>query len=231
MTARTLKPSESPPLERPGLRRAVFRARPISECPSLHVPARDGFVLETARTRIAPATVSDASEFFLAVESSRATLRPFLPWVAFVNEPSAAFRYLDASERDWDEARACRFAIRDRESHRFLGIVSFEHLAHVHLSADFGYWLRDDAAGAGLLQESGRCLLDWAFHALGAERIRVAASTKNARSLRTIQGLGFRFEGTARRAERCDGEWLDHAIYARLRDEAAPEPVIMAKRA
>ncbi len=231
MTARSLKPAELPLLERPGLKRAVLRARPISECPSLHVPGRDGFELTTERTRITPATVSDAGEFFMAVDASRATLRPFLPWVTFVNEPSGAFRYLDASERDWDDARACRFAIRDKETHRFLGIVSFEHLAHAHLSGDFGYWLRDDAAGSGLLAESGKCLLAWAFHSLGAERIRVAASTMNSRSLKTIQRLGFRYEGTARRAERCNGEWLDHSVFSLLRDEGPTEPLTSRGRA
>jgi ribosomal-protein-serine acetyltransferase len=31
-----------------------------------------------------------------------------------------------------------------------------------------------------------------------------------------IHSLGFRFEGIARQAERCDERWLDHAVFALL---------------
>ncbi len=233
MSARTLprttpRESERPGPDRPGLRRAIVRTRPISEAPYLRVPQREGFFIATSRLVLAPAVSADAHNFFHAVCASRSSLEPWLPWVPFIGDPAAAARYLEASERDWDESRACRFSVRDRETQQFLGIVSFEHLVHAHQSADFGYWLRDNVVGKGLLQEAGERLLAWAFDALGAERIRVAASTKNERSLRTIQRLGFRYEGTSRRAEHVAGRWLDHAVFAMVRDDRILEPVTLA---
>jgi len=35
-------------------------------------------------------------------------------------------------------------------------------------------------------------------------------------SLGVIRRLGFHFEGIARQAERCNGRWLDHAVFALL---------------
>jgi len=47
-------------------------------------------------------------------------------------------------------------------------------------------------------------------------RVRCAAATDNAPSLRVIARLNFRFEGIARQAEWVGSRWLDHALFARL---------------
>ncbi len=66
------------------------------------------------------------------------------------------------------------------------------------------------------MNEACRCLLTWAFSRLNVHRVRVAAATDNHPSLKVIHRLGFRFEGIAREAERCNGRWLDHAVFALL---------------
>jgi ribosomal-protein-serine acetyltransferase len=64
------------------------------------------------------------------------------------------------------------------------------------------------------MTEASRAALGFAFRQMGAHRVRVAAATDNHASLAVIARLGFRFEGIARQAEWCDGQWLDHATYA-----------------
>ena len=44
----------------------------------------------------------------------------------------ASYRYAEASAADWDSARACRFAIRERAGKRLLGVVGLEAFAHLH---------------------------------------------------------------------------------------------------
>jgi ribosomal-protein-serine acetyltransferase len=66
------------------------------------------------------------------------------------------------------------------------------------------------------MTEAGRAVLDWAFGSVNAHRVRVAAATDNHPSLGVIGRLGFHFEGIARQAERCNGRWLDHAVFALL---------------
>ena len=64
------------------------------------------------------------------------------------------------------------------------------------------------------MTEAARATVAWAFRRLNAHRIRVAAATENVASLGVIRRVGFRFEGIAREAERCQGRWLDHAVFA-----------------
>jgi ribosomal-protein-serine acetyltransferase len=182
----------------------------------LAVPPRQELrirALETSRLILTPVDTSDARDLWAAVEASRAHLEPWLPWVPFNTDAEASFRYAEASAADWDNARACRFGIRDRIGRRLVGLEAF---AHLHQSVELGYWLRTDACGKGFMTEAARATIDWALHALNAHRIRVAAATDNHASLGVIRRLGFHFEGMARQAERVHGRWLDHAVFALL---------------
>lgn len=178
--------------------------------------------LETKRLHLYPLDATDTRDLFAAVEGSRARLEPWLPWVPFSTDLDSSARYTEASASDWDAARAARFAIRDRGSRRFLGVIGLESFAHLHESAELGYWLRVDAWGKGFMTEAGQAVLDWAFGPVGAHRVRVAAATDNHPSLAVISRLGFRFEGIARQAERCHGRWLDHAVFALLAADPRP---------
>ncbi|CAN5783294.1 GNAT family protein [soil metagenome] len=176
--------------------------------------------LETDRLALHAMSVDDAPELWLAVDASRNELLPWLPWVPFNTDQDASYRYAEASSQDWDHARACRFAIRDRRSRKLLGVVGLEAFAHLHQSVELGYWLRSDVTGAGYMTEAARATITWAFHTLRAHRVRVAAATDNHPSLGVIGRLGFRFEGIARQAERVNGRWLDHGVFALLATDA-----------
>lgn len=180
--------------------RSEIRARPVA----------------TPRLLLYPLDATDSRDLWTAVESSRAYLEPWLPWVPFNTDVEASGRYAEASASDWDAARSCRFSIRDRQTRHLLGVIGLEAFAHLHESVELGYWLRHDSTGRGLMTEAGRAVLDWAFGTVNAHRVRVAAATDNHASLGVIRRLSFRFEGIARQAERCHGRWLDHAVFALL---------------
>jgi len=178
--------------------------------------------LETQRLILSPVEPTDASDLWFAVDTSRGHLERWLPWVPFNTDLDASWRYCEASANDWDHSRALRFAIRDRINRRFLGVVGLESLAHLHQSAELGYWLRADGVRRGYMTEAAGATLHWAFKRLNAHRVRVAAATDNVASLGVIRKLGFRFEGIAREAERCQGRWLDHALFALLVSDGLP---------
>lgn len=175
--------------------------------------------LQSERVILLPVDPSDAPDIWNAVDSSRAFLQPWLPWVPYQQNPDAAARFAQASAADWDQGRALRFVIRGRADGRMAGIVGLEACVPMHRSCELGYWLRQDASRKGLMTEAARRCVDFGFRRMNAHRIRVAAATGNHPSLRVIARLGFRFEGNARHAEWCDGRWLDHAVFALLEDE------------
>jgi len=185
----------------------------------LTIPSRSAIrahPVETERVLLTPIDPADGPELWTVVDQSRWHLERWLPWVPFNNTPEASQRYAEACAADWDSGRAVRFGIRERGTHALLGVVGLDSCVHLHRSCELGYWLRREATHRGLMTESSRAAVDFAFRHMGVHRIRVAAATDNHASLSVIGRLGFRFEGIARQAEWCDGRWLDHAIFAML---------------
>lgn len=173
-------------------------------------PATEG------RVALVPIDTSDGPELWDAVEGSRWHLERWLPWVPFNSSPDASVRYADACAIDWDAGRAARFGVRDRTTGELYGVVGLDSCVHLHRSCELGYWLRREFTGRGLMTEAARACLDFAFQRMGIHRVRCAAATDNAPSLRVISRLNFRFEGIARQAEWVGSRWLDHALFARL---------------
>ena len=178
----------------------------------------------TERLALLPIDPSDGQDFWFAVQSSRDSLKRWLPWVQFHGDITSSMRFCEACAADWDQGRAFRFVVRDRERLTLLGVVGLESLIHMHRSCELGYWLTDAATGKGMMTEASRAALDYAFARIGAHRVKIAAATDNHRSLAVIGRLGFRFEGIAREAEWCDGRWLDHAVFALLASDQRPSP-------
>lgn len=183
--------------------RSELRARPVT----------------SPRLSLTPLETSDAPELWEVVNACRAWLQPWLPWVPFQKSAESSLRFAEASVGDWDNGRALRFAIRERESRRLIGVVGLEACVEMHRSCELGYWLRQDTSRQGYMTEAATLCVDFGFRALGMHRVRVAAATGNHPSLRVIGRLGFHFEGIARHAEWCDGRWLDHAVFSLLEHE------------
>jgi ribosomal-protein-serine acetyltransferase len=172
--------------------------------------------ITTGRLVLVPVDATEGPELWEAVDGSRWHLERWLPWVPFNSSPDASMRYAEACAIDWDAGRAARFAVRDRGSNELLGVVGLDSCVHLHRASELGYWLRREYTGRGLMTEAARASIDFAFQRMGMHRVRCAAATDNAPSLRVIARLGFRFEGIAREAEWVGSRWLDHALFAKL---------------
>jgi ribosomal-protein-serine acetyltransferase len=195
------------------------RAQGVPSTQGLTFPSRLSLrraPVATGRLLLVPVDATEGPELWEAVDGSRWHLERWLPWVPFNSSPDASIRYAEACAIDWDAGRAARFAVRDRGSNALLGVVGLDSCVHLHRACELGYWLRREYTGRGLMTEAARACLDFAFQRMGIHRVRCAAATDNAPSLRVIARLGFRFEGIAREAEWVGTRWLDHALFAKL---------------
>lgn len=86
-------------------------------------------------------------------------------------------------------------------------------------SAYIGYWAHVDQAGKGLMREMLALVIHNAFVKRQLWRIEANIVPENERSIRLVQSLGFRYEGTALEYLEIGGSMQDHEHHALLARE------------
>jgi ribosomal-protein-alanine N-acetyltransferase len=86
-------------------------------------------------------------------------------------------------------------------------------------SATIGYWIAERFAGRNATPTAVALATDHCFQALGLHRMEICIRPENAKSLRVVEKLGFRYEGLKRRYIHINGDWRDHFCFALVAEE------------
>jgi len=85
-----------------------------------------------------------------------------------------------------------------------------------------GYRLHPKYWNQGFATEASRRLIQFAFSELQLHRIHSGCSVENAASIRVIEKIGFRLEGTSRESFPIEDRWTDYNLYGMLDYEFKP---------
>ena len=101
-----------------------------------------------------------------------------------------------------------------------IGTISVVRISDRNESAELGYDLGFDYWNKGLMTEAAKAVIDFLFEEVGCHRVVIRHAIKNPASGRVAQKCGLTYEGTERDSFLSrDGEFLDIACYAILREE------------
>ena len=92
---------------------------------------------------------------------------------------------------------------------------------------EIGYDLVPNERGKGYGTEAVQIIVDYLFLSKDIARIQAITNVKNTVSQRVLEKVGFKREGTIRKAGFARGRWVDACIYSILREEWK-EPKILA---
>src|SRR5207247_2890820 len=107
-------------------------------------------------------------------------------------------------------------AICLRESQRHIGNITLNSILWVHGSAELSIMIgAKDLWGKGLGKEAISAVSQHAFHSMGLRRLW--AESPNPAFNRAVRALGWRHEGTKRRAFLLDGELVDVECWGLLK--------------
>jgi ribosomal-protein-alanine N-acetyltransferase len=84
---------------------------------------------------------------------------------------------------------------------------------------ELGYWIGERYWGKGLIAEACRAVVAHAFAACQPERVQARVIAGNAASVRVLEKIGFRHEGTLRKSLFRRGIFEDVMMFARLRSD------------
>lgn len=88
-------------------------------------------------------------------------------------------------------------------------------------SAILGYWIIPEVAGRGVTPKAVALVTDYLFAVHGLHRVEIDVRPENKSSLRVVEKLGFRYEGTKKRYIHINGDWRDHYVFALTAEEAS----------
>jgi len=152
----------------------------------------------------------DAATIYQLVDSNRAYLREWLPWVDYTRSIRDERAFITNTRTQYQNNISFSYAIWYQE--QIVGTIGYNQFDWANRKVDIGYWLGAQYQGKGVMTRSCRALIEYAFDDLKLNKVEIRCATSNTRSCAIPQRLGFTHEGTMREAE-----WLyDHFVDLRL---------------
>lgn len=156
-----------------------------------------------------PLRSGDARDIFRAIDSQRAYLGRWLPFVALTRCEDDSRAFVSAVLAD--PANPV-YTIRSRGS--FAGLIGFRSADSAARTIEIGYWLREEYQHRGIVTAAVRALRQIAFGELGMRRIEIHCATGNLPSNSIPRRLGMRFGRIIPHGELLSsGEWADLNVY------------------
>jgi ribosomal-protein-serine acetyltransferase len=155
---------------------------------------------------------ADAASLFAVIDTHRASLRVWLPWVDATRTLADTTAYIQGTQRDFAVTRT--FTCGIWSGGRLVGTIGHNRIDWTQRFGFPAYWLAPDAEGQGLMTQCCRAVIDHAFGELQLERLFVAVATGNHRAQKLPERLGFKKVSTLRKAEWLYDHHVDHFIYS-----------------
>jgi [ribosomal protein S5]-alanine N-acetyltransferase len=181
--------------------------------------------IESARLLLRQVRLTDAREIAeLHTDSYAKHLRPWSPQAMpheSIAEAVADFESftLLAMER-WADDLDYRFAIVLKETGKIIGLIGITNIIRGVSRAGFiGYWIGADHLNKGYATEATVLSMQYAFEMLGLHRVNLWIAEDNAASLRIVEKLSLRYEGTVIKALFLGSEWKDTKSFGIIVDE------------
>jgi ribosomal-protein-serine acetyltransferase len=166
---------------------------------------------------LAPLEPRQAALLCDQIESHRAFLERYSPWVDAVVDQTTAGDFLRAAARRVMDGTGVLCGIFDPSGLR--GGVHLEGIDSVAGRAEMDYWLAEDATGRGFATQALSALLDYAVTERGLHRIEMRVCVENTAHRSVAERLGFSLDGVLREALRLRGRHIDVAVYSLLGPE------------
>lgn len=174
--------------------------------------------VEPSRVTLRAITAGDQDEF---LDLTAASVDLHGPRMSYPTTPAE----FDAFLARFDHVTMQGLLICLRESGAIAGTVNLNSIIRGRFqNASLGYAAFSPTAGRGYMTEGLRQVIGYAFEHLRLHRLEAQIQPGNHASLKLVQRLGFRYEGTSPDLLFIAGAWRDHECWALTNAMVAPGP-------
>jgi len=199
-------------LPRPDESRKQTKAKEDS---SRHIVSKGLFPLQIDRdVRLNLLEPRDALELFKLVDSNRAHLREWLPFIDDYQSVKAATQFITRNSEESSGEKGLVMGIWVREM--LAGIVTYDRIDWSNRAALIGFWLGKSFQGRGIMTRTCSALIELAFNELSLNRVEISCALENRRCRLVAERLGFGQEGISRQREWLYDHFVDTVSYSML---------------
>lgn len=175
--------------------------------------------VESERLLIRAAQAGDGVMVRTAVLESIEELKPWMPWTLNVPNEEEYEAMMRQWRLDFLARKTMYMVIIEKETGDVIGCSGFHAIAWNVPKFEIGYWCRTSKTGRGFITESTQALTNFAFEALGANRVQIRCDEENHKSAAIPKRLGFVYEGThmAESRHHQTNELCNMMVFARTR--------------
>ena len=176
---------------------------------------------ESERLTIRAPQPGDGDEMNAAVRETFDDLKVWMPWAQEISTPEESEANV---RRAWSRFLARKelwLLLFLKGTNTIVGSSGLHGINWDIPKFEIGYWCRKRFQGQGYITESTAAIAKFAFDALGAKRVEIRCDSKNVRSRRIPERLGFELEGTLRNNQLSpSGELQDTLVFAKIERNA-----------
>ncbi|MCW8346469.1 GNAT family N-acetyltransferase [Vibrio sp. ZSDZ65] len=151
------------------------------------------YAIYTPRLALRLLTLSDAAEFAHVVRRSP-SLHQWIDWCHSEFSDIDAHDFIAATRLNWVKANAFGFALFERETDTFVGMVALNEFYHTFNMGSLGYWLADAAHSKGYAKEGLEALIEFSFATLLLTRLEIVCDPYNEPSQALATRVGATYE-------------------------------------
>jgi RimJ/RimL family protein N-acetyltransferase len=156
---------------------------------------------ESRRVLIRAPLWGDGRKVNEAIIESLEQLRPWMPWAhdiptieeTEINIRRARLKFLDRTD--------LRLLLFHKETGQLIGSSGLHRIDWKSRKVEIGYWIRTSMSGQGYITESVEAITNYAIRELEASRVEIRCDSRNVRSARVAERLGYTLEGIIRNDE------------------------------
>ena len=166
--------------------------------------------IQTERLRLRRMTHDDANDLFF--------LRSHHEVMRYIDRPMAknvddAIAYIDGMDGHINRNEVINWAITLKENNKLIGTVGLFSMEKENFRCELGYLLHPDFQRKGIMTETIKSVLDYAFNILKFHSIMANVNPANDASKLLLTSLGFQQEAYFRQSYYFNGRFIDSAIY------------------
>jgi ribosomal-protein-serine acetyltransferase len=161
--------------------------------------------------------LSHTDLLFETIDRDRKYLRKWLPFVDQTRKPKDTAQFIRQMEQNLKKNNDHVYTVWYKGD--FAGLAGYKDSDKINRKTEIGYWLAESMQGKGIMVQTVKKLVDFAFRNLNINRVQIKVAVGNHKSAAIPAKLEFHFEGIEREGEFHTDRFYDLEVFSMLKKE------------